>query len=325
MTVVDIAPVDHRTECDVSILGANRGGTASRTHVVRTALQSTAYRFRIGYTDAVAGRANTLASGVEAEGVNAFGREADIRDLPEGSLGNIIISHLDDARLLAEILLKNPNADILGFVFTRSADDRLALVCITAAAGETEERYGSALLLMALDRHSAAGGSEFVFGDQAPAGMRQVEPLFRNVVGYRITDKIDRLLSRRSTDPGTHICLDGREALRTVVLDHRESGWANPALIAHQQLGDPKHPIARGKSMVAAEIGPEAEIRLHQLRRRVTDEAVTVGSVAVLDPRAVSMRTPDLWEKVQQERQTALAVADANTITRRRRPVYITD
>ena len=325
MTVVDIAPVDHRPECDVLILGASRGGTASEKHVVRTAQQSTAYRFRIGYTDAVAGRAEALAARVRTQGLAAYGREADIRDLPAGSLGKIIISHLDDARLLAEILMHNPDADILGFVFTRTANDVLALVGITGEAGETEERVGSALLLMALDRHSAAGGSEYIFGDQSTAAIRQIEPLFRNVIGFGISDKIDRLLSKRSTDPGTHICLDGREALRTVVLDHRDSDWANPALIAHQQLGDPKHPIARGKSMVAAEIGPDAEIRLHVLRRRVTDEAVTVGGVAVIDPRTVSMRAPELWEKAQQERQATLAVASANTITRRRRPVYVTD
>src|SRR6266498_1830612 len=99
MTVVDIAPVDHRSECDVSVLGANRGGRASQKHVVRIALQSTAYRFRIGYTDAVAGRANALAARVDAQGVNAFGREADIRDLPAGFLAKIIISHVDDPRL----------------------------------------------------------------------------------------------------------------------------------------------------------------------------------------------------------------------------------
>jgi hypothetical protein len=62
MTVVDIAAVDRRPECDVSILGASRGGSASQKHVVRTAQQSTAYRFRIGYTDAVAGRADALES-----------------------------------------------------------------------------------------------------------------------------------------------------------------------------------------------------------------------------------------------------------------------
>jgi hypothetical protein len=77
--------------------------------------------------------------------------------------------------------------------------------------------------------------------------------------------------------------------------------------------------------MVAAEVGPDAEIRLHVLRRRITDESVTVGGVAVIDPRTVSMRTPESWERAQRERQTALAVADATTITRRRRPVYVTD
>lgn len=325
MTVVDIAAVDHRPQCDVEILGANRGGSASQKHVVRTAQQSTAYKFRIGYTDAVAGRADALAARLVTQGVPAFGREADIRDLPAGALAKIIISHVDDPRLLAEILMKNLGADILGFVFIRTADDRLALVCITAEAGETEERMGSALLLMALDRHSAAGGSEFIWGDQSTAAIRGMEDLFRTLVGYSIADKIDRLLSKRSTEPGTHICLDGREALRTVVLDHRDTGWANPAVIAHQLLDNPKHPIARGKSMVAAEVGPDAEIRLHVLRRRITDESVTVGGVAVIDPRTVSMRTPESWERAQRERQTALAVADATTITRRRRPVYVTD
>ncbi|MGA8809591.1 MAG: hypothetical protein WB973_17105 [Thermoanaerobaculia bacterium] len=325
MTVVNISDVDKRPECAVSILGANRGGMASQNHVVRTAQQSTAYRFQVAYTDAVAGRAEALATRARTQGLAAVGHEADIRELPAGSLGKIIISHLDDPRLLAEILANNPDADILGYVFARTADDRLALVCTTAAADETEERFGSALLLMALDRHSAAGGSEFIFGDQSTAAIRQIEPLFRTLVGFNITDKIDRLLSRRSIEPGTHICLDGREALRTVVLDHREPGWANPAVIAHEQLSNPKHPIARGKSMVAAEIGPDAEIRLHVLRRRVTDEAVTVGGVAVIDPRTVSMRTPEAWQQAQRERQAALAVAAANTITRRRRPVYVTD
>src|SRR4051794_16900250 len=83
MTVVDIAAVDRRPECDVEILGANRGGSASQKHVVRTAQQSTAYKFRIGYTDAVAGRAEALAARLVTQGVTAFGREADIRELPD--------------------------------------------------------------------------------------------------------------------------------------------------------------------------------------------------------------------------------------------------
>jgi hypothetical protein len=322
---VDISPVEHRRVCNVSILGAGRGGAASQKHIVEFAKKSTAHKIQLGYTDAVPGRAESLATRARAQGLAAYAQEADVRDLPACVAGSVIISHLDDPLLTAEILAKNSDADVLGYYFARTADNRVILVCLNGAAGEREERSGSALLSVALARHSAAGGSEYLFGDQAPVAIRWVEPQLRNLLGHNMTDIIDRLLAGRPTEPGTHLCFDGREALRTVVLDHHDSGWANPALIAHQQLGDPKFPIALGKSMVAAEIGPDLEIRLHLLRRRATNEDVTVGGVAVMDPRTVSMRNPELWDKAQQERQTALAVADLNTITRRRRPVHITD
>lgn len=325
MSIVDISTGNQRRPCDVAIYGANRGALKSVEDVAEFNRLSTLHGIQALYTDIVPFRAASVAERARALGLPAQGREADVRELPAAAPDSSIISHLDDPLLNAQVLAKNPNANIFGYSFGRTAKDVLFLLCVNAAAGEMEERRGSALLLFALARHSAAGGSEFVFGDKSTSAIRQAERPFRRFLSHNITDNINRLLSGRATESGTHICMDGREGLRTVVLDHRESGWKNPALIAHQQLDDPRFPIARGKSMIAAEIGPDEEIRLHHLRRRVTNEAVTVSGVAVIDPRSVSMRSPDLWAKAQQERQAALAVADANTITRRRRPVYVTD
>ena len=324
MTVIDIRTEASRRPRGVQIYGANRGARGSLPHLVRFNNESQVHAIQAKYADLSPGRAEAVAALARSQGLPAQAQEVDIRDLPAADAGSMIISHVDDSLLNAEILAKNPNADVLGYAFGRTAKNQVFLVCINGAAGEAEERVGSALLSAALDRHSAAGGSEYFFGDQAPAHIREAEKQIRNFLGHNMTDIIDRRLSGRSCDPGTHIYFDGSEALRTIVLDHRQ-GWANPALIAHQQLGDPKFPIARGKSIIAAEIGPDAEIRLHLLRRRETNEDVTVGGVAVIDPRTVSMRSPELWAKAQQEREAALAVANANTITRRRRPVYITD
>src|SRR5216684_1734659 len=192
MTVVDISPVDHRRVCNVSLLGAGRGGAASLEHIVAFAKKSTAHKIQVGYTDAVPGRADVLATRAQSQGLAAFAREADVRDLPGGATG-IIISHLDDPLLTAELFAKNPDADVLGYYFALTADKRIILVCLNAAAGEMEERSGSALLSVALARHSAAGGSEFLFGDEAPAAIRLVEPSRRNLLGHNMTDIIDRL------------------------------------------------------------------------------------------------------------------------------------
>src|SRR5258708_19749006 len=82
MTVVDISPVDHRRVCNVSLLGAGRGGAASLEHIVAFAKKSTAHKIQVGYTDAVPGRADVLATRAHSQALAAFPPEADVRHFP---------------------------------------------------------------------------------------------------------------------------------------------------------------------------------------------------------------------------------------------------
>lgn len=320
-----MTPLDKRQRpLPIHWYGAHVGARLAQPAVVRFASRTRAALPEITYFDALPGRAEEMALLARRSGVQATAVEADVRALAPATPPTILIIQLDDARAAAEVLARNTDVDVLAAILVRFTDERVAVVTVDAKGGDVEERRGGVLLLSALAVNAAEGGSSFLGGADARTAQRVTSVLLRNVINTTFTTRLEKRFAHLSVPSGVAMSTDGRSVHRVIVRDARRDGFGNPAALAYDEITSPRSAIRPGETIVVAEVGPEAEIRLHRVGRRVTDAGVTVNGVTVMDPRKLTPLDGPQWVRAESERRRLVGDAERIAVTRAQ-GVYVSD
>src|SRR5581483_185210 len=307
------------------IIGTNTGAKFNLPHL--KAYNDDTQRFALVPTaiDAFPGRALAFSANARAHNLHVVPVEADAREIDPSTFEPIVLIHVDNPLTIAQLLARIEERYVLFLIFIRLTNGRL----LTASgAFEPDDVAGprqSALLLSAFGYDTLAAGSERVFGALGMPEHRAIEPVFRHQFIKRTKKNMTKMLANLPLEePGLRLSFDGEHAVRTVVRDAREAGFANPAALAYDFFDHPPFAVEKGEDVVIAEVGAEGEIRLHTVRQRATDGVITVGGIAVVDPRGIPPYETERWEFARQQQRQLLDRAAGEAITRRR-PVMASD
>ncbi len=318
-------PLDDRDFLDCELVGAGRAWPTVRDFLKRYSDQSTRFRPRLLIDDIVPGRAAQAADDARRAGLLAAGREADARELGPHEVAPSILVHVDDPAVASNAIERFTESSLQVHLFARTNDDRLLGFHANIGRDDATTRTASALFLNALGANSTPATGEDIFGEAGRAAHREIEPQVRAETGMDVIRNHEQLFLRKApASPPLSLSVNNQKALPLQVLDRRAEGWTDPAFLAHSLLERPEVPLRTGADMLAAEVGPDSEIRIHTIRRRRTDGRISVNGVEVLDPRHVLPRDVDQWQRVLQQRDRLLANAATTAITRRQ-PVMVTD
>lgn len=318
----------------MTIAGANHGGRGALPYLVRLGNDAERTNITIITVDPVPGRAQALAATANTLGIEAVGREEKIEnvinDLPDGAF---VVLNVDNpaAHARALELLSERRIGCVGYGFLKEPRGQLFAFRYVHSAEDYEAKRREATFFRGIERFTARGGRERIFGARGRPEHVAMEEIHRAWFGEHLNEN-----ARKYTAgiPSNHYHLeltsDGTRTLPVFVQEsHLE--WAEPSTLTQTVLLDPPEPVMRGDEFVVAEVHEEG-VRLHFARLRRTDGRLSIGGYAAfdattLDALEAAERERALAaerERLQREAETALQRAEQQTVTRRA-PFFMTD
>lgn len=303
--------------------GAGRGSVLMMPTYQDWNQRSDRFQLRVHYVDPIPGRAEAVARAASSDGVPASFEEGRIEDVmvQEQEHEAMVVLHLDQSKAIAKVLQaeqERPDAT-LGYLLMRTPKGELAGIELALQPSDRTAKATCARFFDHLARFTARSGSDAVIGEQGLVEHRMAEPVFRAHFARHFRANMPKLAA--GIEPESYpleITWDGRRGQPFLVLFPKE--WSDPIDVANHVVESPEIPLIRGGEFTIAECGPDG-IRLHQVRRRVFDDRISVQGAVLVNDEEYDIAAK---ERARREARAALERAQRQTISRTQ-PVWTSD
>lgn len=164
-----------------------------------------------------------------------------------------------------------------------------------------------AKLFRAISGATVRSGASAVFGAEASPRSAELEPLIRSWFAAHLLANIYKLLyNLPPVSAPVEVTRDGTAAM-PLVIHESFAAWDDPPALVQRILARPPLPITPGTDVVIAEIGPNADVRLHEARLRRTDRQIALRTASV--PTVAGIGWPSLESAVRRITQNAISPA----------------
>jgi hypothetical protein len=164
-----------------------------------------------------------------------------------------------------------------------------------------------AKLFRAISGATVRSGASAVFGAAASPPSAELEPHIRRWFAAHMVANIYKLLyNLPPVSAPVEVTRDGMAAIPLVIHDST-AAWDDPQALMQRILARPPLPIAPGTDVVIAEIGPNADVRLHEARLRRADRQIALRNASV--PTVAGIGWPSLESAVRRITQNAISPA----------------
>ena len=164
-----------------------------------------------------------------------------------------------------------------------------------------------ATLFRAISGATVRSGASAVFGAEASPRSAELEPLIRSWFAAHMLANIYKLLyNLPPVSAPVEVTRDGTAAM-PLVIHESAAAWDDPQALVQRILVRPPVPITPGTNVVIAEIGPHADVRLHEARLRRTDRQIALRTASV--PTVAGIGWPSLESAVRRITENAISPA----------------
>ena len=265
--------------------GAGRGAKGNLEYLANFNKKSSAHALLPEYVDPVPGRANDVADKASSLGLAAIATEGTIQQVLAKSESLFVVGNLDKPGTLADLVERTSERTTLAYFLTRMPNEELWGFASVLSPGDDRARDGFVFFLNELKGVTARTGSRHVLGDKGPVKNRIVEPQYRQWFGNHLNRNLAKVLA--GLEPESYqmeATRDGRTSMPVVFYGANE--WSDPKTLAESLVNNPPFPMIRGEDVAVAEMTRRG-IRIHRVRRRLTDGKVAVRAAALLDPESI--------------------------------------
>lgn len=299
-----------RTEMLVIFAGGNAGGTAAADVLADANSRAHETEFTLHVVDPNGENLRRIADHATGRGLRVTTEQKPIEMALDARTDSVPLGIFIDApasiaaALDAAIATSRPI--LLYVAILLATGDLLGLRAVLPTTNHAVARQ-LAKLFRAISGATVRSGASAVFGAEARPRSAELEPLIRNWFAAHVVANIYKLLyNLPPVSAPIEVTRDGTAAMPLFIHDSA-AAWDDPQALVQRILARPPLPITPGTDVVIAEIGPQADVRLHEARLRRTDRQIALRTASV--PTVSGIGWPSLESAVRRITQNAISPA----------------
>jgi hypothetical protein len=299
-----------KTEASVIFAGANTGGTEMTRVIADANDRAHGVEFTLHLVDPNGENLSRLAALAAERGMRTTTEQKPIEtalrtrtdaaplgifiDAPRGIAAALEAAAATGRPTLLYVVLLLATGDLLGLRAVLTSTERALALQLAA-------------FFNAIGGATARSGSSAVFGMDAPVRNADLQPLIRRWFADHMVANVYKLLyDLPPVNVPVEFTRDGQTSLPLFIHDS-SGGWADPQVLVQQMMERPPMAIEPGSDFVVAEIGPHADVRLHEARLRRRDRQVALRNASVPTTSVAGVGWTSAERAVQRITQNAIS------------------